>query len=211
MPGMTYWGMLLCMIHNIVYSLYMVLHERTHLDLSHLIHLFFATRVCPDYDNVLPPTAVQSQCRSCPPNAGGRCGRIEDGAKYTSIMFWMISRPRKKQVPSYKKEKKSILNFYYTLLYTWYTCIYIYIYLHTFTFQLLDKPWSQEVPSLLPPDSCLQFLSRIDRVQQSHCSSIVHRVLLTHALALSASQFVHKKKSQRIYTVCTRRGSNSRN
>ena len=38
------------------------------------------------------------------------------------------------------------------------------------------------------------------RVQQSHCSSIFHRVLLTHALALSASQFVHKKKSQRIYT-----------
>ena len=38
------------------------------------------------------------------------------------------------------------------------------------------------------------------RVQQSHCSSIFHWVLLTHALALSASQFVHKKKSQRIYT-----------
>ena len=39
------------------------------------------------------------------------------------------------------------------------------------------------------------------RVQQSDCSSIVRRVLLlTHALALSASQFVHKKKSQRIYT-----------
>ena len=38
------------------------------------------------------------------------------------------------------------------------------------------------------------------RVQQSHCSSIFHQVLLTHALALSASQFVHKKKSQRIYT-----------
>ena len=38
------------------------------------------------------------------------------------------------------------------------------------------------------------------RVQQSHCSSIVHRVLLTHAFALSASQFFHKKKSQRIYT-----------
>ena len=37
------------------------------------------------------------------------------------------------------------------------------------------------------------------RVQQSHCSSTFHRVLLTHALALSASQFVHKKKSQRIY------------
>ena len=38
------------------------------------------------------------------------------------------------------------------------------------------------------------------RVHQSHCSSIFHRVLLTHALALSASQFVHEKKSQRIYT-----------
>ena len=38
------------------------------------------------------------------------------------------------------------------------------------------------------------------RVQQSHCSSNFHRVLLTHALALSASQFLHKKKSQRIYT-----------
>ena len=39
------------------------------------------------------------------------------------------------------------------------------------------------------------------RVQQSHCSSIFHRVLLlTHALAFSASQFVRKKKSPRIYT-----------
>ena len=38
------------------------------------------------------------------------------------------------------------------------------------------------------------------RVQQYHCSSIFHRVLLTHALALSASQFVRKKKSPRIYT-----------
>ena len=38
------------------------------------------------------------------------------------------------------------------------------------------------------------------RVQQSHCSSIFHRGLLTHALALSTSQFVHKKKSQRMYT-----------
>ena len=38
------------------------------------------------------------------------------------------------------------------------------------------------------------------RVQQFHCPSIFHRVLLTHALALSASQFVLKKKSPRIYT-----------
>ena len=38
------------------------------------------------------------------------------------------------------------------------------------------------------------------RVQQSRCSSSFHRVLLSHALAFSASQFVHKKKSPRIYT-----------
>ena len=38
------------------------------------------------------------------------------------------------------------------------------------------------------------------RVQKSHCSSIFHRVLLTHALALSPSQFVQKKKSPRIHT-----------
>ena len=44
------------------------------------------------------------------------------------------------------------------------------------------------------------------RVQQSHCSSILHRVLLTHALALSASQFVRKKKSPRIYTSMHSRG-----
>ena len=44
------------------------------------------------------------------------------------------------------------------LLYT----SYIYIYSHTATFQLLDKPWSQ-VSSLLPPapGSCVPFLSRI--------------------------------------------------
>ena len=33
---------------------------------------------------------------------------------------------------------------------------FIFIFYHTFTFQLLDKPWSQ-VSSLLPPGSCLQF------------------------------------------------------
>ena len=38
------------------------------------------------------------------------------------------------------------------------------------------------------------------RVQQFLSSSTFHRVLLTHALALSASQYVHKKKSPQIYT-----------
>ena len=34
------------------------------------------------------------------------------------------------------------------------------------------------------------------RVQQSHCSSIFHRVLLTHALVFSASQFLYYIKSR---------------
>ena len=54
------------------------------------------------------------------------------------------------------------------------------------------------IPS--PPRFFLPLIFIAHRVQRSHCSSIVHRVLLTHALALSASQFVHKKKSQRIHT-----------
>ena len=75
---------------------------------------------------------------------------------------------------------------------------FFFFFLHPSAFQVLDKPWSQ-VSSLFPP----RFLPSIciaHRVQQSHCSSIFHRVLLTHAPALSASQFVHKKKSSRIYT-----------
>ena len=39
---------------------------------------------------------------------------------------------------------------------------FFFFFSHTSTFRLLDnKPWSQEVSSLLPPGSCLQFLSRI--------------------------------------------------
>ena len=58
--------------------------------------------------------------------------------------------------------------FCFCLCSTWYVGYLWYIALsstffsssHTSTFQLLDKPWSQ-VSSLLPPGSCLQFLSRI--------------------------------------------------
>ena len=49
------------------------------------------------------------------------------------------------------------------------------------------------------------FIAR--RVQQSRCSSIFHRVLLAHALAFSASQFVRKKKSPRICTSMHSGGS----
>ena len=74
---------------------------------------------------------------------------------------------------------------------------FLSLFLHTPTFQPLDKPWSQ-VSSLTPPRFSPSIFNA-HRVQQSHCLSIFHRVLLTHALALSASQFVHKKKSIRIY------------
>ena len=50
------------------------------------------------------------------------------------------------------------------------------------------------------PPRCLPSIFIAHRIQQSHCSSIFHRMLLTDALALFASQLVHKKKSQRIYT-----------
>ena len=55
------------------------------------------------------------------------------------------------------------------------------------------------VPS--PPPVLAFNFHRAYRVQQPHCSSIIHRVLLliTHALALSASQFVHKNKPKTIY------------
>ena len=56
------------------------------------------------------------------------------------------------------------------------------------------------VTDVIPSPRFLSSIFIAHRVQQSHCSSIVHRVLLTHALAFSASQLVHKKKSQRIYT-----------
>ena len=60
---------------------------------------------------------------------------------------------------------------------------------------LLDKPWSQ-VSSLLPPGTCLQFLSRIGFSIPT--ARRFHRMLLARALALSANQFLCKKKSLRV-------------
>ena len=56
------------------------------------------------------------------------------------------------------------------------------------------------VTGVIPSPCFLPSIFIAHRVQQSHCSSIFRRVLLTYPLALSASQFVHKKKSQRLYT-----------
>ena len=76
--------------------------------------------------------------------------------------------------------------------------LFFFFFLHTFAFQLLDKPWSQ-VSSLLLPGSCLQFLSRIG-LGNPTARRLFIECCLTRALALSPSQFVHKKKSRRIYT-----------
>ena len=73
----------------------------------------------------------------------------------------------------------------------------LFLLLLTSTFQLLQSLSGQVVVTGVVP-SAPRFLPSIfiaQRVQQSHCSSIFHRVLLTHALALSASQIVRKKKS----------------
>ena len=61
---------------------------------------------------------------------------------------------------------------------------------------VLPSPPRHRCPPFSSPVLTFDFIAH--RVQQSHCSPIFHRALLTHALALSASQFVHKKKSQRI-------------
>ena len=80
--------------------------------------------------------------------------------------------------------------------------LYIYIYIYFFFAHFYFPTSEQAVVTgvVLSPPRFLPSTFFAHRVQQSHCSSIFHRVLLTHALALSASQFVHKKKSQRIYT-----------
>ena len=79
---------------------------------------------------------------------------------------------------------------------------------HTSTFQLLDKPWSQVCRPFPPPPGSLPPIFIAHRVQQSHSSSIFHRVLPTHALALPASKsMVHKTKPPQTYTsICTRSG-----
>ena len=70
-------------------------------------------------------------------------------------------------------------------------------FFHAPTFQFWTSRGYRCRP-FFPPVLAFNFIAH--RVQQSHCSSISRRELLTHALALSASQFVHKKKSHRNYT-----------
>ena len=89
-----------------------------------------------------------------------------------------------------------------------------YIYIYTHTTHIYFPACGQAVVTGVVP-SARRFLPSIFiriRVQQSHCSSSFRRVLLTHAFALSASQYVHKKKSpsttrfigRRLYLVLPR-------
>ena len=78
---------------------------------------------------------------------------------------------------------------------------FLSLFLFLFFLLTLYSPASGQavVTGVVPsPPRCLPSVFVAHRVQQSHWSSTFHRVLLTHALALSASQFVRKKKSQRI-------------
>ena len=78
------------------------------------------------------------------------------------------------------------------------TGTFFFFFSHTFYFPVSAQ---SVVTGVVPsPPRFLPSIFIAHRVQYSHCSSIFHRVLLTHALALSASQFELKKKSQRIYT-----------
>ena len=77
----------------------------------------------------------------------------------------------------------------------------VFIFFFSHTSLLVPASGQAEVTGVVPPPPL--FLLSIfvtHRVQQSHCLSIFHRVLLTRALALSASQFVTKKKSPRTFT-----------
>ena len=83
---------------------------------------------------------------------------------------------------------------------------YSFFYL-TFTFQLLDKPWSQ-VSSLLPPNTFLHFC----RAGGSAFATLVdfYLILLTHALALFALCLpltlvgMQRGKLSKIYHDCSR-------
>ena len=86
----------------------------------------------------------------------------------------------------------------------WLTIAFFLFLFHTHIY--FPASGQQAVVTGVVPSCPPRFLPSIfiaHGVQQSHCSSIFHRVLLTHALALSASQLVRivrKKWSPRMYT-----------
>ena len=111
------------------------------------------------------------------------------------------TKQKKERAPKQHKKNKRPIYLKYSL------------YTYFFFTLLLPSFWTSRghrCRPFFPPILAFNFYRA--RVQQSHCPSIFHRVLLTHALALSASQIAHKKKSPGIDTrVWTRGDSNSRN
>ena len=83
-------------------------------------------------------------------------------------------------------------------MYEWYAGLLLFFFPSHFYFPASRQAVVTGVVHF--PPRFLRSIFIAHRVQQSHCSSIFHRVLLTRVLGLSASQFVHKKKSQRIHT-----------
>ena len=81
-------------------------------------------------------------------------------------------------------------------------CCYLFIYLffNVCTY-LLSSSWTSPSPPRFLPSIFIEH-----RVQQSHCSSIFHRVLLTHALALSQVNLCTIKSPHEFIRVCTREG-----
>ena len=79
-------------------------------------------------------------------------------------------------------------------------CVFFFFFTH---FYFPASSGQAVVTGVVPsPPWFLPSILIAHRLQQSRCSSIFHRVLLTHALALSASPSLHKKKSLRklLYT-----------
>ena len=147
-------------------------------------------------------------CRSCTTYHNGRWG--SRWSRWSTS--WPVRRVKYSQVHKLKSCTICMPHFlflthrlwdYTTLHYT--TLCLFFFFGHHFYFpaqlggslslsDLLDKPWSQV--SSLPPGTCLQFLSRIGLAFPLLVD--FHRMLLTHALALSANQFLSKKKSLRV-------------
>ena len=87
---------------------------------------------------------------------------------------------------------------------------FFFFFSHTFNFQSLDKPWSQ-VSSLLPPGSCLQFLSRIGISNPTARRFFIQCCLLTLSRFPQVNLCTRRKNSHEFIRVCTWGDSNSRN
>ena len=87
----------------------------------------------------------------------------------------------------------------------------IYRYTYVLSYFFFSAP-GQAVLSgfVLSPPRCVSSVCMAQRVQCSHGSFDFDRILPIHALAVSASEFVHKKKSQRINTCMHLGDSNVR-